>query len=69
MRLDRQRRNWDRLLFRDYLIEHPDVARKYGNLKKKLSEAHHSDRVAYTQAKSDFINGVGIVQKWCHELI
>jgi GrpB-like predicted nucleotidyltransferase (UPF0157 family) len=49
---------WDRLLFRDYLIEHPTVAREYGNLKKKLSGALHSDRVAYTQAKSDFIGGV-----------
>ena len=50
--------HWDRLLFRDYLIEHPDVAREYGNLKKKLSGANHHDRVAYTQAKSDFIRGV-----------
>jgi len=51
-------KHWDRLLFRDYLIEHPEVAREYGNLKKKLSGAHHSDRVAYTQAKSDFIREV-----------
>lgn len=50
--------HWDRLLFRDYLIEHPDVAREYGNLKKKLSGANHHDRVAYTQAKSDFIGEV-----------
>jgi len=47
--------HWFRLLFRDYLIEHPEVAREYDNLKMKLSGAHHSDRVAYTQAKSDFI--------------
>ena len=50
--------HWDRLLFRDYLIEHPDVVREYGNLKKKLSDAHYSDRIAYTQAKSDFIRRV-----------
>lgn len=50
--------HWDRLLFRDYLIEHPDVAEEYGNLKMTLSDAHHSDRVAYTQAKSDFIRRV-----------
>jgi GrpB-like predicted nucleotidyltransferase (UPF0157 family) len=50
--------HWDRLLFRDYLIEYPDVAREYGNLKKNLSEALHSDRVAYTQAKNDFIRKV-----------
>ena len=30
--------HWDRLLFRDYLIEHPDVAREYSDLKEKLSE-------------------------------
>ena len=50
--------HWDRLLFRDYLIDHPDVAQKYGDLKMKLSNAHHKDRVAYTQAKSDFIRRV-----------
>ena len=50
--------HWDRLLFRDYLIEHPDVAREYGDLKMHLSRAHHDDRVRYTKAKSDFINGV-----------
>jgi len=50
--------HWDRLLFRDYLIEHSDVAREYGNLKRKLSDAHHRDRVVYTQAKSDFIRVV-----------
>lgn len=50
--------HWDRLLFRDYLIEHPDVAREYGNLKRKLSGAHQGDRVAYTQAKGEFIREV-----------
>jgi GrpB-like predicted nucleotidyltransferase (UPF0157 family) len=47
--------HWDRILFRDYLIGHPDVARGYGDLKMKLSSAHPNDRVAYTQAKSEFI--------------
>jgi GrpB-like predicted nucleotidyltransferase (UPF0157 family) len=46
---------WDRLLFRDYLIEHPHVAKDYGNLKRKLSNTHANDRVAYTKAKTDFI--------------
>jgi GrpB-like predicted nucleotidyltransferase (UPF0157 family) len=48
----------DRLLFRDYLIEHPDVAAEYGSLKMRLSGRHYSDRVAYTQAKSEFIRQV-----------
>jgi len=50
--------HWDRLLFRDYLIEHPGVAQEYGRLKMRLSEAHRNDRVAYTEAKSDFIRRV-----------
>jgi len=47
--------HWDRLLFRDYLIEHPDVAREYETLKLRLSEKHGGDRVAYTKAKTDFV--------------
>ena len=47
--------HWDRLLFRDYLRQHPDVAREYGELKMRLCERHHRDRVAYTEAKTDFI--------------
>lgn len=50
--------HWDRLLFRDYLIAHPGVASEYGDLKQKLSAAHHADRIAYTRAKSDFIQRV-----------
>jgi GrpB-like predicted nucleotidyltransferase (UPF0157 family) len=50
--------HWDRLLFRDYLIEHPKVAMEYGNLKKELSERHRNDRVAYTKGKNDFVNRV-----------
>ena len=50
--------HWDRLLFRDYLIEHPEIALEYGALKKRLSGDNDKDRVTYTQAKSDFISGV-----------
>ena len=53
--------HWDRLMFRDYLIEHPDVAQQYETLKLELSKNHHSDRVAYTKAKTDFI--VAITEK------
>jgi GrpB-like predicted nucleotidyltransferase (UPF0157 family) len=56
--VEAQFEHWDRLLFRDYLIEHKDIARKYGHLKMKLYGAHQNDRVAYTQAKSDFIRRV-----------
>jgi GrpB-like predicted nucleotidyltransferase (UPF0157 family) len=50
--------HWDRLLFRDYMIEHPDVAAEYDHLKKRLAGTHHDDRVAYTQAKGDFVRRV-----------
>lgn len=53
--VEAQFEHWDRLLFRDYLVEHPDVAREYGNLKEKLSDSHRGDREAYTQAKGDFV--------------
>jgi GrpB-like predicted nucleotidyltransferase (UPF0157 family) len=50
--------HWDRLIFRDYLAQHPDVAREYGELKTHLSERHDRDRIAYTDAKTDFILAV-----------
>jgi GrpB-like predicted nucleotidyltransferase (UPF0157 family) len=50
--------HWDRLLFRDYLIEHPNTAREYSDLKQRLSEANPNNRVAYTEAKTDFIKNI-----------
>jgi MOSC domain-containing protein YiiM/GrpB-like predicted nucleotidyltransferase (UPF0157 family) len=47
--------HWDRLLFRDYLIEHPRVAREYEQLKAQLVSASPRDRVAYTRGKTDFV--------------
>ncbi|MGZ4974981.1 MAG: GrpB family protein [Limisphaerales bacterium] len=56
--VESQFEHWDRLLFRDYLIEHPDIAYEYDDLKKKLANAYSTDRVSYTQAKSGFISMV-----------
>jgi GrpB-like predicted nucleotidyltransferase (UPF0157 family) len=50
--------HWDRLLFRDYLIAHPDVAREYGELKQRLAAEYHSNRIAYTKAKAEFIERI-----------
>ena len=50
--------HWDRLLFRDYLIEHPDAVREYGELKTRLSAAHRGDRVAYTAAKGELVQRI-----------
>ena len=47
--------HWDRLLFRDYLIEHPEVAKEYEGLKAQLASAVPQDRVAYTRGKTAFI--------------
>ncbi len=47
--------HWDRLLFRDYLIEHPAVATEYQILKTQLASDHPNDRVAYTKGKTEFI--------------
>jgi GrpB-like predicted nucleotidyltransferase (UPF0157 family) len=47
--------HWDRLLFRDFLIEHPPVAEEYVRLKICLASAYPNDRVAYTQGKTRFI--------------
>lgn len=47
---------WDRhVLFRDYLRAHPEVAEGYTRLKYEVSDRFREDRVAYTDAKTDFI--------------
>jgi GrpB-like predicted nucleotidyltransferase (UPF0157 family) len=43
------------LLFRDYLRTHPEAARQYANLKHALALRHRDDRLAYTDAKTEFI--------------
>lgn len=45
----------DRLLFRDHLRAHPEVAQQYEALKQALVAAHPADRAAYTHAKTPFI--------------
>jgi GrpB-like predicted nucleotidyltransferase (UPF0157 family) len=51
--------NWNtNLLFRNYLINHPEVMREYGKLKKDLKEKYTNDRVGYTNAKAPFIQSI-----------
>lgn len=45
----------DELYFRDYLINFPDIARQYEEMKLSLWKKYEYDRDAYTNAKSDFI--------------
>jgi GrpB-like predicted nucleotidyltransferase (UPF0157 family) len=55
--------HWDRLLFRDYLIEHPEAAKEYETLKYALARDYPNDRVAYTNGKSEFVVRVTQVAK------
>lgn len=50
---------WERhLLFRDYLRAHTAAAREYEELKRRLAALHGSDRGAYTDDKTDFIESI-----------
>ena len=44
------------LYFRDYLIEHLDVAKEYEELKLSLWKKYEHNRDAYTNAKTEFVN-------------
>ena len=45
----------DELYFRDYLREHPGIAKEYEQLKLLLRKRFEHDRDGYTDAKSEFI--------------
>jgi GrpB-like predicted nucleotidyltransferase (UPF0157 family) len=44
--------------FRDFLIQHPDIALDYGLLKRKLARRFATDRREYQQAKHIFVQQV-----------
>lgn len=46
------------LTFRDYLIDNPDVALEYSNLKMELAEKYADDIDNYTEAKTAFVVSV-----------
>ena len=50
--------HWDRLLFRDYLVEHPEAAKEYQKIKYELSDKYKNNRVEYTKEKTDFIRKI-----------
>ena len=54
------RRNGDckEIVFRDYLMRHPDIAREYERLKARLLAQYRPNRDAYTAAKSPFIETI-----------
>ena len=49
---------WQRLAFRDYLRAHPEEAGIYERLKRRLAAEHQTDREAYTDAKSAYVESV-----------
>ena len=49
---------WQRLAFRNYLRAHPEEAETYERLKRRLAVEHPTDREAYTDAKSAYVESV-----------
>jgi GrpB-like predicted nucleotidyltransferase (UPF0157 family) len=46
------------LAFRDYMRDHPDVAQKYSDLKRKLAAEYPNDITGYQAGKSEFIKEI-----------
>lgn len=47
-----------RLAFRDALRRHPALAAEYAQLKMELARRHRTDREAYTDGKTEFVDTV-----------
>ena len=43
------------MYFRDYLIEHPDAAKQYEEIKFKLWKKYEYNRDGYTDGKTEFV--------------
>lgn len=43
------------IVLRNYLRKHPEAAREYAELKRKLAQQYHNDRTKYQEAKQDFV--------------
>jgi len=46
------------LAFRDYLREHPEVCRQYGEIKSQLAKQYPNDIDGYGDGKDDFVKNV-----------
>ncbi len=49
---------WERLMFCNYLCQHPDEAANYARLKYDLAQCYASDRELYTAGKADYIESI-----------
>lgn len=53
------------LVFRDYLIAHPETAQAYAALKRELAKSEWDSTSDYAQAKSEFIRGIELqAEEW-----
>lgn len=50
--------DWGEPYFRDYLIEHPELAAEYAALKRRLQPEFEFDRDGYTNAKGEFVQRI-----------
>lgn len=46
------------ILFKDFLIQHPQYASEYEDLKRQLAHRHKYNRELYTKGKTDFVSSV-----------
>jgi GrpB-like predicted nucleotidyltransferase (UPF0157 family) len=56
-----EQNTWDgrkERIMRDFLLQHPEAATAYAKLKDDLAKAHRKDSLAYTRAKTDFIQAL-----------
>lgn len=49
---------WRHILFRDYLLVHPETAQRYEQLKREIAIKFKTDRNAYTNSKTEFIQSI-----------
>ncbi|MBQ4821207.1 GrpB family protein [Aquimarina sp. MMG016] len=54
---------WDRIYFRDYLRQHPDIAKDYASLKYELAQKFHNHRVNYRIGKGEFVKYITQIAK------
>lgn len=57
----------DEILFRDYLIAHPEAAKEYERLKLSLLQKYRHDRDGYTDSKSEFVRRIVELAKIVNE--
>ena len=48
----------EEILFRNYLISHPEIAKEYERLKMSLLPEYTNNRDGYTEAKTEFVKRI-----------